>query len=342
VNQSIKKYFQKYIIWKKVKRNLINNFGTFIKITYSRVLLTIIVSLGLLSHSFSQNTIDLTGFTNTNSKPKLAFSLRRLSSSFSGNLIKVRRSSDNREIDIGFNSSGLLDETSLLSWVGSGNGFVTTWYDQSGNNLNLSQTTTTQQPQIVSNGTVIKINNVPSLKSSVSLNTQLNIPNGVSSYTIGSVHLLGKINNSPSVSNGFSAFFQQTGGVNYGAFFNNGTTTIIQFGGGSGSRRINTSPRTIPSNLNIYSANFALGKANENNQTIGAISPSSPPAESGGVFALFNNPGSTYPLDGNISEFILFSSSITSSEQLILETNQSSYFLDPYLELNLHLQRGLL
>jgi hypothetical protein len=83
-----------------------------------------------------------------------AYSLRKLKVSYSGYAIRVRRSSDNAEQNIGFNSSDGLDTESLLSFVGSGSGFVTTWYDQSGNSNNATQTTAASQPAIVVNGSV--------------------------------------------------------------------------------------------------------------------------------------------------------------------------------------------
>lgn len=44
------------------------------------------------------------------------------------------------------------------------NGFVTTWYDQSGNSNNATQSTALAQPKIVSNGVVLLSNNKPSLR----------------------------------------------------------------------------------------------------------------------------------------------------------------------------------
>ena len=41
-----------------------------------------------------------------------------------------------------------------MAFVGAGNGFVSIWYDQSGNGNNAFQITASQQPLIVSNGTV--------------------------------------------------------------------------------------------------------------------------------------------------------------------------------------------
>lgn len=91
-----------------------------------------------------------------------ALSLRKLRNSYSGSAIRVRRSSDNTEQDIGFTGENL-DTTSLLSFVGAGNGYVTTFYDQSGNSNNFVQSSATSQPQIVSSGSVVTNNGKPSL-----------------------------------------------------------------------------------------------------------------------------------------------------------------------------------
>ena len=92
---------------------------------------------------------------------RLAYSIRKLSSTYTGNTIRVRESSGNAEADIGFDSSGNLDEDALLTHCGDNDGFIAKWYDQSGNGGNLEQTTTTNQPQIVSSGVVLKENGKP-------------------------------------------------------------------------------------------------------------------------------------------------------------------------------------
>ena len=93
-----------------------------------------------------------------------AYSLRKLSSTYTGFAIRVRRSSDNTEQNIGFDGSGNLDTTALLSFVGSGNGFVTTWYDQSTAVKTMIQPTATSQPTIVSAGSLISRNGKPIIK----------------------------------------------------------------------------------------------------------------------------------------------------------------------------------
>lgn len=83
-----------------------------------------------------------------------AYSLRLLNSFYTGSAIRVRRSSDNTELDIGFDGLSGLNTTALTAFVGLNNGFVTIWYDQSGNGQNATQTTAANQPQIVTSGVI--------------------------------------------------------------------------------------------------------------------------------------------------------------------------------------------
>lgn len=69
--------------------------------------------------------------------------------------IRVRRSSDNTEQNIGFTTTGVLDTAALLSFVGAGNGFVVTYYDQSTNARHATQTNLTKQAQIVASGALM-------------------------------------------------------------------------------------------------------------------------------------------------------------------------------------------
>jgi hypothetical protein len=92
-----------------------------------------------------------------------AYSVRKLRAAYSGSAIRVRRSSDNTETDIGFSGANL-DTTALTSFCSGTNGFVTTWYDQSGNSRNATQTTAANQPQIVSSGSVILYGTKPTMR----------------------------------------------------------------------------------------------------------------------------------------------------------------------------------
>jgi hypothetical protein len=89
----------------------------------------------------------------------VAYSLINLDSSIT-NVIRIRRSSDNSESN--FTALQITDGT-LLTFCGSGNGFVTTWYDQSGNNANVTQTTAALQPQLVFNSVINLQNGRPAI-----------------------------------------------------------------------------------------------------------------------------------------------------------------------------------
>jgi len=91
-----------------------------------------------------------------------AYSLRNLKTSYTGSVIRVRRSSDNAEAD--FTADEITNGT-LLAWVGntaSDNGHVTTWYDQAGSN-DATQSTAASQPKIVDAGVLVEENGNPAV-----------------------------------------------------------------------------------------------------------------------------------------------------------------------------------
>jgi hypothetical protein len=93
----------------------------------------------------------------------VAYSLRRLLCAYAGSAIQVRRSSDNATSNIGFTTQGDLDTTALKTFVGAGSGFVSIWYDQSGNGINVSPPAATNQPRIVNAGFVDRKNGQPTI-----------------------------------------------------------------------------------------------------------------------------------------------------------------------------------
>lgn len=87
-----------------------------------------------------------------------AYSLRKLTNAYTGSAIRVRRSSDNTEQDIGF-VANVLDTASLLSFCLATNGFVTKWYSQiGGSTFDVLQATALKQPKIVSAGVLNTLN----------------------------------------------------------------------------------------------------------------------------------------------------------------------------------------
>lgn len=120
----------------------------------------------------------------TYSGSAFAYSLRKLSSTYTGYAIRVRRNSDNVEQNIGFVGEDL-DTVSLLAFIGSSNGYITTLYDQSGNGNNATQTSASLQARIVNSGTIETLNSKPCF-----------IPNGEYVLTLNAINCLVSVSRS--------------------------------------------------------------------------------------------------------------------------------------------------
>jgi len=88
-----------------------------------------------------------------------AYSLRKIKAGVTS-VVRVRRSSDNAEQDF---TADDITGGALAAFCGAGDGFATTWYDQSGNGMNVTQAVAGTQPQIVSSGTVVTFGGLPAL-----------------------------------------------------------------------------------------------------------------------------------------------------------------------------------
>jgi len=131
-----------------------------------------------------------------------AYSLRKLRTAYTGSAIRVRASTSGAEGDVSFDVNSTISASSTVTvtavgtsglsigqqvtfstfWNAGGtnqNAFVVTWYDQSGNANNATQTTQANQPQIVSTGTIFYRNSKPTIRfngTSSWFNTTLNNP----------------------------------------------------------------------------------------------------------------------------------------------------------------------
>ena len=89
-----------------------------------------------------------TGILDTYTTATAAYSTRRLSSTYEGSLVRVRRVDNNSEQDIGYTVDGDFDEAALETFADGNECTVKTWYDQSGNSNDITNTTTSSQPSI--------------------------------------------------------------------------------------------------------------------------------------------------------------------------------------------------
>lgn len=112
-----------------------------------------------------------------------AYSVRLLRTAYKtggGTIMRVRRASDNVEADVGFDSNNELGLTSPISntsnaqsytdfadFVGHTgtptSAFLRNWYDQSGNAIDIGESTATNQPPIYTAGALITDNSKPAI-----------------------------------------------------------------------------------------------------------------------------------------------------------------------------------
>jgi hypothetical protein len=157
-----------------------------------------------------------------------AYSLRKLRTAYTASAIRVRRT-DLAESDIGFTSTGALDTTALLAFTGTGalnNGFITTWYDQSGNAINATQSIAINQPQIVSSGNLILQNGKPTIQFD-GTNDFLDTSSFSASRTLASIFLVYSITQNKQNQTIFSRWdnrnfliraYNNTGTIDFGVF----------------------------------------------------------------------------------------------------------------------------
>lgn len=92
-----------------------------------------------------------------------AYSVRKLDSAYAGSCLEAYRVSDGATQDIGFDGNGDLDTAAIISFAGGGEVRVRTWYDQSGNGVDATQTTDTFMPRIYDGAAIYEENGKPTL-----------------------------------------------------------------------------------------------------------------------------------------------------------------------------------
>lgn len=93
-----------------------------------------------------------------------AYSLRRLNGFYNGPAVRLRRSSDNEELDIGFDFDGNLDTVASAAFYDGTNLQAVTWYDQSGNGRDTTQTDPGPQPLLYNNAGLLSHGDFPGLR----------------------------------------------------------------------------------------------------------------------------------------------------------------------------------
>lgn len=286
----------------------------------------ILLGIVVFNSAFAQNTLDKLGLT-ASTPATAAYSLRLLSSAYTGYAVQVRRI-DNSVLDIGFTVNGLLDSMALKAFVGSENGYITTWYDQSGNGYNATQTSEVNQPQIVVAGIIEKHNLNPYMTYSGAQWLILPISSVRETHPNFTVNMV--YQNTNLTGN------QGLWGCDDGGW---DRLQLLSFGGnafGLSNGGGTTSNATNNTNRNIYTAIMNHGVSNGTYTVVnGAIGTTFTEGGGGSTtnLAIGAIASGNLPFKGNTSEFLAFRSSLLPAEREIIEANQQLYYdISPALE----------
>jgi len=270
------------------------------------------------------------GLLDTYPNAAVAYSLRKLSSTYSGNCIRVRRSSDNTEQDFGF-VNNVLDTASLLTFVGAGSGYITTWYDQSGNGngRNITQSTATSQPMIIVAGALVTRGGKPAVSffdpianlNNSLINSAIGFPvNNVSHFAVSSKRINGA-NLRAIYSTGILGPFD-----GFGLFYNTDETLYYQarsgaaVNGGGAYANVNNTNNLIFGVLQPVTDNHWFNGANNV-----ATANTRPNANSTSPLTIGNIAPINWPHNGTISEVVFWSANQTTNRTGI-ESNVNSFY----------------
>ncbi len=249
------------------------------------------------------------GLLDTYPNAAAAYSLRKLRSAYTGNAIRVRRASDNAEQNIGFTALGNLDTSALTSFCSGTNGFVTTWYDQSGNSLNATQTTAGNQPQIVSSGSVILDNAKPAIQQTSTVGLLVNNAAFTDSFFVLKVNTQTTVN-----------YFID--GTNSDYFANGTAAGINGFGGFDGTNVRSLTGEDLNRHLayyNLSGGNLNISKDGSTLTNVGSF------VQSNSLTRLFGRGLGNLDLLGNAQEMIFYNSN-QSSNRTGIESNINTYY----------------
>ncbi|AMS03270.1 virion structural protein [Gordonia phage Lucky10] len=269
-----------------------------------------------------------------------AYSLRKLTNDYTGPAVTVRRSSDSTTADIGFTSAGLLDTAALLAFAGSGDAFVTTWHDQSGNNRDLAQATAASQPQIVAAGALVTLGSTPGMSFGTDRHLRHSAPGFASLVAAGGATLCEvHVDKTNTVSYG-ETDQSSTGGRFIPWFWSSATppvlnATVFDAAGTSQSNGASFTTAAVDEvHADLFVKPLGAGATRHRDGTQRATSTTWNPVlpNNTTVATLGGWANSTTPsvvssdYSGKVGEHILFAGVLDAGEIATLDTSQSAYF----------------
>ena len=208
-----------------------------------------------------------------------AYSLRRVVSGYTGPGIQVRRGTSTTLLqDFYFGPSGELDQAAILSFVGTSTGYVSKWYDQSGNGntLGVVGTVAGREPIIVTGSAVVTRNGRLAMSLGVNFANLKTVQTGIIPANNLSVFAVISSINTAATGNalalkrnndtlGTFVLPRSEGGAD---FFNYNGSNWIGLGTTSTALKV-YSGLSDPASISAWKNNVFIGTSNQTNTNIG-------------------------------------------------------------------------
>ena len=224
---------------------------------------------------FIANAIEIgtafTGLLDTYTGAGIAAGVRRLSSTYTGPLMRIIRASDSTVSDIGYDTSGHLDTAAISTFCSGTTGYILYLYDQSGNGYNVigynSGSTTDNLPVIYTGSAVVTVNG----KSAIRIHHPrwfrwTNNEASMSKFYTGgaagadkraTIHFVGA--QSSSVSSPYKISIEDITALEYLAMYEDTSAERIDFGGSSAANL--GTPATYRDDIQSYFISQVEGNA---------------------------------------------------------------------------------
>jgi hypothetical protein len=256
----------------------------------------------------------------------VAYGLRRLSRFWTGAAIRVMRTSDDAELDIGFIGEDL-DVVTLLAFVGLVNGEIVIWYDQSGNGRH-AVSTAGRRPRIVSNGVLETLNGKPAiLFDGVNDILQATVPSLANQNNISFVGVTQILTRKYAILLG-SGGVGGTTGVRWG-IFGQGSLTSDGIGWAGTSANVNLGNGSlVPINTPyqaVYTKTPTQWQISLNGSTISTVNDNTRPTSTYSLFIGGERAGE-YSANALASEIIIIGGILSTTDRQTLERNQGLYY----------------
>lgn len=247
-------------------------------------------------------------------QPIWGVELRRLTAAYTGPAGIVRRSSDNATLVVGYIGEDL-DVAALTGFVGVGNGFAITLYDQFGS-ANAVQYTAAAQPSVVVSGTVQVINGRPTMLFDGTTDEMI-LPYDVTGAHFFCVEAKSSDTNLAQFVLGGTGQGIRTGGTSLGA----GPIGFATLGGILNSTVNDTSPHCIAAKCGI---------AGTGRLTIDGVVVATGTTSVSMTFSrIGTRPDASLRHIGRFSGAIAYASALSDADEAIIHNNYRAYYGTP-------------